>query len=185
MSSLLVASSVAVAGLMTGVGSLGMGAAPASGLTAKSCVSRNLRITLGTAQGTAGTIYYPIVFTNLGPFACSIFGVPAIQPVSGVHHRPVGPPARSLSMGEMPALHTLAKGQSVSVAFGVVETGNYAPSTCVAKAASGVQVSIGSFVHSRYVRLPINVCTARASTTTKLLAPVSPGTSRTFGVSQW
>ena len=169
-SSLLIATGVALAGFVGGAGSLGIGVAPAWGSSAPSCVSANLKVTLGIAQGTAGTIYYPIIVTNLGAGACSIFGVPAIQPVRGVHHEAVGPPARNLSMGEMPALHTLVTGQSVSVAFGVVETGNYTPSTCLAKAASGVRVSIGSFLHSRYVRLPIEVCTLRASTTTRLLA---------------
>lgn len=148
---------------------------PASAATIRSCVSADLRVTLGTAQGAAGTIYHPIVFTNVSSTPCSMFGVPVIQPVRGADHKDVGPLARNTSMGEMPALHTLSSGRSVSVAFGVTETGNYTPSACVARAADGVLVSIGNFLHSHFVHLPISVCAKRASTTTKLLTPGSKG----------
>ena len=63
----------------------------------------------------------------------------------------------------------MAKGQSVSVAFGVTETGNYAPSTCIMRSASGVVVTLGTFVSSRYVQLPITMCTKRTSITTRLI----------------
>jgi hypothetical protein len=175
MSSLLVATGLVAGGLVTGAGALGIAVAPAWGLNAKSCVSANLKVSLGTVQGTAGTIYHPIVFTNVGSFACTIFGVPVIQPVSGVGHRAIGPPARNLSMGEMPAMHLLVKGRSVSVAFGVTETGNYTRSTCVPRAADGVVVSVGSFLHSRYVHLPIDVCTKRTSISTKLITAGTTG----------
>jgi len=66
-----------------------------------------------------------------------LFGVPTIQPVIGAAHRALGPLAKNESMGEMPALHTLAVGASVSVAFGVVDTGNLTASTCGARRARG------------------------------------------------
>lgn len=142
----------------------------ASAMTIRSCVPMQIKVTLGTSQGTAGTIYYPIVFTNTGA-ACAIWGVPAIQPVVGTGHRSVGPFAHSLSMGMMPARQILATHRSVSVAFGVVDTGNYSPSICGAKPADGVNVLLGSFITKTYVHLPIKVCTKRTSTTTKLLVP--------------
>ena len=101
--------------------------------------------------------------------------MPTVQPVVGSAHRKVGPTARSQSMGEMPARHVIVKGRSVSVAFGVVETGNYTPSTCVARSASGVMVALGDFVHSTYVHLSIIVCTKRASITTRLITAGTTG----------
>jgi len=142
----------------------------ASAITIRSCVPMQIKVTHGASQGTAGTIYYPIVFTNSGA-ACAIWGVPAIQPVVGSGHRSVGPFAHSLSLGMMPVRQILATRRSVSVAFGVVETSNYTPSTCVAKSADGVLVTLGSFITKTYVHLPIKVCTKRTSTTTKLLVP--------------
>jgi hypothetical protein len=167
----IVSFSVLVGGLLAG----GLfGAAPSSSAAStgtKSCVSSQITVSRGTAQGTAGTTYYALVFTNTGASVCTLFGVPVIQPVIGPSHRPLGPLARNESMGEMPALHTLAHGASVSVAFGVADTGNYTASTCGARRVRGVVVKLGAFVRPTYLSLPITVCTKLASTTTRLVSP--------------
>ena len=166
-----------LAGGMFAGGLLGVvGSTAAAATGAKSCRSTQITVSRGVAQGTAGTSYYALVFTNTGPrvrtnaSACTLFGVPMIQPVIGPSHRPLGPPARNESMGEMPAMHTLAKGSSVSVAFGVVDPGNIGASACGARKARGVIVSLGSFVRPTYLSLPITVCTKVASTTTRLVS---------------
>jgi hypothetical protein len=170
MRSVLMAVSVCASSVLVG-GIAALGASTdASATSVMNCVPAQIAVTHGAANGAAGTIYYPIVFTNTGA-TCAIFGVPAIQPVAGTPHHPVGPLAQSLSMGQMPARHVIAKGQSVSVAFGVTETGNFTPSTCVARSASGVTVTLGTFVTPRFVHLPITVCSKRSSTTTKLITP--------------
>jgi hypothetical protein len=74
-------------------------------------------------------------------------------------------------MGEMPALHQLGQGRSVSVAVGVTDTGALSPKACAARKVSGVLVTLGSFVTNRYVKLPITVCSKMASVTTKLITP--------------
>ena len=170
----IVAVGLSVSGLMAGGSLPVIGSVAASAATARNCVSAQIVVTHGASQGTAGTIYYPLVFTNTGA-TCAIFGVPTVQPVVGSTHHKVGPMARNLSMGEMPARHVIAKGQSVSVAFGVVETGNYTPSTCVARSASGVMVALGDFVHSTYVHLAIIVCTKRIIITTRLITVGTTG----------
>ncbi len=158
------------------------GAAPLATLAASnasaavatpSCVASQLSVTIGRAQGTAGTTYYPIAFTNRGG-ACAIWGVPAIQPVAK-GRRALGPMARNTSMGMMPLRHVIKYGQSVSVAFGVVEAGNYPVSSCAPRRAIGVSVSLAPFVPATFRPLPITVCTLRASTTTRLLAPGANG----------
>lgn len=164
----VVAAVAMVAGAVVTAAGFGASESVASAATVGSCVSSQITVSHGAPQGTAGTTYVPIVFTNTGA-KCAIWGVPAVQPVAGSAHHAVGPAARSLSMGEMPARHLLAKGRSVSVAFGVVDTGNFTPSTCVARSANGVIVTLDSFVRSTYVHLPITVCTKRSSTTTRLI----------------
>ena len=164
----LLAVGISASAMAAGCSATISGALGASAATVRNCAPSQIVVTHGAADGTAGTTYYPIVFTNTGG-TCAIFGVPAIQPVAGSDHHAVGPLARSLSMGEMPVRHVIAKGQSVSVAFGVIETGNYTPSTCVAHSASGVVVTLGSFVSSRFVHLPISLCTKRDSITTRLI----------------
>jgi hypothetical protein len=149
----------------------------ASAAVHQSCVATRLRVSLGVAQGTAGTTYYPLVITNSGA-ACTIFGVAHVQPVMGGTKRsvvPVGPPARNESMGQMPVMHVVATGKSVSDAFGVVESGNYTPSACRPKNAGAVVVSMGDFVLHAYLPLKISVCTIKASTTTRLIAAGTTG----------
>jgi hypothetical protein len=168
MKRVLVAASVGLSSLVAS-GTMALSAATsASAAPVKNCAPAQITVTHGAADGTAGTTFYPIVFTNTGE-ACAIFGVPAIQPVAGRAHHAVGPLARSLSMGEMPARHVIAKGQAVSVAVGVIDAGNYTPSTCVMRSANGVEVTLGTFVSSRFVHLPITVCTKRSSVTTRLI----------------
>jgi hypothetical protein len=158
---------VLVAGAAPFAALASMGAASAASVT-PSCAATQLSVTIGRAQGTAGTTYYPIVFTNRGG-TCAIWGVPAIQPVA-TGRRALGPMAHNTSVGMMPVRHVIKYGQAVSVAFGVVETGNYPAASCAPRRAVGVSVSLGSFLPATYRPLSITVCTLRASTTTRLLA---------------
>ncbi len=157
--------SVLVAGATFIIPSLSASASAVAG----SCVPAQMSLSLGRPSGAAGTIYYPIVMTNRAR-QCAIWGVPAIQPVDATR-RALGPSARNTSMGEMPVRHVLAHGQSVSVGFGVSETGNYSRATCQPRVAHGVIVSLAPFVRPTYLALVISVCTREASTTTRLLAP--------------
>jgi Protein of unknown function (DUF4232) len=166
------------AGLLTSALVVSSGAigSVASATTVKNCAASHLKVSVGRAQGTAGTFYYPVVFTNEGP-TCAIFGVPVVQPVIGgsTHSTtPVGLAARNLSMGQMPALHVVTKGHSVSAAIGVVDTGNYSSSTCRPKTARAIVVNLGTFVSHHYLPLTISVCTKISSVTTRL---VSAGTT--------
>ncbi len=160
-------STIAAVALLGGVTLLSSSPALAA---APNCTSSQIKLTVGQSNGAAGTIYYPIIFTNKGG-TCVIWGVPAVQPVAGASHAKVGPAARNNSMGQMPARHTLKKGQSVNDPYGVGETANYSASTCGPKNASGVKVSLAGFVNPRYLALKISVCTKLASTHTQLLSP--------------
>ena len=150
---------VLVAGCVLGVAS---GDVVASAVAVPSCRPTQLIVSIGRPNGALGTIYYPIVFTNHGA-RCALWGVPRVQPV-GVGRRAVGPPARNESVGRMPVRHVVATKQSVSAALGVVETGNYPPSRCTARAVLGVEVSLPGFVPPTYRALRTTVCTRRVST---------------------
>lgn len=133
------------------------------------CSSSTIRVTVGRANGAAGTIYHPIIFTNRSAGACLISGVAALQPGNaGKDFVAVGPPATSDSMGMMGVLITLAPGQSASDDMGVVETGNYTASTCHPVTVNAVAVRLGS-ISSTVSFGPYSVCRARSSTTTRLL----------------
>jgi hypothetical protein len=165
----LLASDIAVAS-----GTLGAGA---STVGVNNCIPTHLKVSLGVAQGTAGTIYYPILFTNTGS-TCALWGVALVQPIVGgtSHSRvKVGPPARNVSIGEMPARQVVRTGHAVSDAYGVSESGNYTKSACLPRDAGAITVSLGNFIHPTYIVLKISVCTKLASTTTRLIVPGTTG----------
>ena len=155
-------------------GALGFGfatplsAARTARVASANCQPSQLRVSVAQPQGTAGTIYYPIVFANRGG-ACWIWGVPGIQPVVGAKRHPLGPRATNESVGRMPARHLLRHGAAVSVGYGVAESGNYPAVTCRARNASGVLVTLAPFIRPTYLALRISVCTRLASTHTQLL----------------
>jgi len=150
------------------------GASSTRASTPASCTPSQLTVHLGAPRGTAGTLYSAVIFTNRGA-SCALWGVPTIQPVTARTRRALGPSARNLSIGMMPARHVIARGQSVSAAMGVVDTNNYPARLCAARSAGGVVVSLGDFVHSRFVRRPLTVCTRRSSVTTRLLVSGTTG----------
>lgn len=159
-------------GVLAGVATLVGTGVLTSGATTTAvprCLSSQIRVSVGQSEGAAGTTFVPLVFTNEGA-ACALWGVPAIHAVTS-SHAAVGPTARSLSGGEMAARHVLTKGHAVSVALGVVDTGNYPAADCHARPASGVEVRLGTFVHETYLPMKISVCTTRASLTTQLVVP--------------
>lgn len=171
----IIASSTLLAASVLGLGPLSNAA---SAVTVTNCASSHLRVTLGSPQGAAGTIFHPIVITNVGPSACAVWGVPSVQPVIGGVHRsrvPVGPPAHNNSMGQMPVRLVVRPTRSVSAAYGVTESANYTRSRCVPRNAGAIVVSLGDFVQRAYVPLRISVCTRLASTRTQLIVAGSTG----------
>jgi hypothetical protein len=163
--SVLVAVGLVASSFVVG-GSVLVSVTTASATSFKPCTASQIKVTRGASQGTAGTSYTAIVFTNTGA-ACSIVGVPAVQPVVGATRRAQGPSARNGAPNQTPGVIVITKGHAASDAFGVVDTGAITPSNCVARKASGVLVTLGSYVHATYLRLAITVCTKQASTTTR------------------
>jgi len=144
------------------------------------CATTSLKLSIGQSDGAAGTIFYPLIFTNEGKTACSVSGVPDVQPVTGslanVAHILVGPRAtvRDLSSQGYGELFRLASGASASAAFGVVETGNFTPSQCVAAKFESLSVGfLGS--GTWWVPLASTTCTKLASTNISGVVPGNTG----------
>jgi Domain of unknown function (DUF4232) len=164
---------LASAALLAGTGVALAGSVPSGAAAVPRCRASHIVVSTGQSQGAAGTFYVPIIFTNRGA-ACALWGVPAAQPVNAARHA-VGPPSRNDSAGQMPARHVVARGGSVSSAFGYADTGNYPPNLCHARAAWGLRVSLGTFAGPTYVPLKMTVCTSRASTHVQLVVPGRTG----------
>jgi hypothetical protein len=77
---------------------------------ASPCTSSDLSVALGQGNGAAGTVYFPLTFTNTGGKLCSLDGYPGISLV-GSHGNQIGPPAGRAPLTS-PAVVALTPGQS-------------------------------------------------------------------------
>jgi hypothetical protein len=74
---------------------------------------------LGAGGGAAGTIFYPLEFSNTGRRTCSLFGFPGVSAVKNGHQ--VGTAA--IRSGPK-RLAVLRPGQTAHAVLGIVEAGN-------------------------------------------------------------
>jgi hypothetical protein len=86
------------------------------------CSDGNTYVWLALAQnGAAGTLYYPVEFTNLGSRACYLIGYPGVSAVAGATLRDVGPAAGRF--GAKPRRVTIGHDQTAHALLGIVQTG--------------------------------------------------------------
>ena len=107
-------------------------AAPAPGSpppAAPSCPTSGLRVSAGQANGAAGSIYYPLEFTNTSALACTLYGYPGVSFVTGTGGRQLG--GAAVRNATFPArLVTLGPGATAHASLQVVIAQNYPTATC-------------------------------------------------------
>lgn len=125
------------------------------------CATDALSVTLGQGQGAAGTFYSPILFTNSGSSACTLFGYPGVS-FTDSHHTQIGPSA-AREPGPKKVI-SLAPGQQASALLRRPDVGNYASSACHKQGARFLKVFPPGQTVAAYVALPsgTDVCTTSA-----------------------
>jgi hypothetical protein len=84
------------------------------------CRTKDLRVAVGQQNGAAGTIYYPLDFTNVSPAACSMYGYPGVAFVTAQGGSLVGAPAgRRMIGGITPTLVTLQPGATAHATLAI------------------------------------------------------------------
>jgi len=85
----------------------------------------------GQGNGTAGTTYYPLEFTNLSGHACSMHGFPGVSAISRTGKQ-LGSPASWGSAGGSgtPRTVIVAPGATVHAVLAYHDVGAYTPSAC-------------------------------------------------------
>jgi hypothetical protein len=113
----------------------------ATGSTAAAaCPTRDLAAHVGLAQGTAGSIYQVIYFTNLSNAPCTLYGYPGVSLAGGSPQVNQVGAAASRSTETAPTLVTIDAGQSANVTLRIVEAGNYPTGTCKPTATTFLQI---------------------------------------------
>jgi hypothetical protein len=102
------------------------------------CTVRDLDVSLGAEEGTAGTMYRPLMFTNTGGRTCTIQGFPGVSFVTGDDGHQVGEAATRVDPKGPPV--TLKPGDTANSAVGFVNIGNFDEATCQPTAVRGLRV---------------------------------------------
>ncbi|HMH94163.1 MAG TPA: DUF4232 domain-containing protein [Streptosporangiaceae bacterium] len=132
-------------------------APPTLGL-ADACSTSGLRVSLGGADGAAGSIYYPLDFRNVSGRACSLFGYPGVSFVAAPGTGQLGGAAvRNDTFG--PSLVTLAPGAIAHASVQVVVAQSYPAALCKPVAAHFLRVYPPGQLVPLYARLTATTCT--------------------------
>ena len=82
------------------------------------CATTGLRLTVGTPNGAAGTIFYPLDLTNTSGSACTMFGYPGVAFVSSPGGSQIGAPANR-RIAAAPTVITVAPGATAHATLAV------------------------------------------------------------------
>jgi Protein of unknown function (DUF4232) len=133
----------------------------ATGPTTSSCATSALKISLGPANGTAGTIFYPLKFVNTSKTSCTLTGYPGVSAVTS-SGKQIGNSA-SRSGGKFRTV-TLAPGKQQSSSIGIVDTSNFSASTCAPVTAAGLKIIPPNQSQSVTIKKKFSTCSSTTTT---------------------
>jgi hypothetical protein len=122
------------------------------------CAISTLDVWLNTTgNGTAGSIYYVLEFTNLSAHVCTLTGFPGVSAIN----LGGGQLGKAASRNPQRASRTvrLAPGGTANATLQIVEAGNFSPSACHLTTAAGLRVYAPGATVARTVPFPFSACT--------------------------
>jgi Protein of unknown function (DUF4232) len=120
------------------------------------CRAEVLDVRLGRSDGAAGTIFYPIIFTNSGPVRCTLTGYPGVSSVDA-QGRQIGAPAERVPPSPATTV-VLAPHGSASATYGQAQALNYPKSTCRPVTALALRIYAPNETRSRILALKHLAC---------------------------
>jgi septal ring-binding cell division protein DamX len=103
------------------------------------CTTGDLHLSVGAANGAAGSFYYPLQFTNTSAGTCTMYGYPGVALVSQPGGSVIG--AAAVRNPTFPAeVVTLAPGAVAHASLQVAVAENYSASACGPTTAHWLQV---------------------------------------------
>jgi Domain of unknown function (DUF4232) len=152
---LATAAALVIASAVTG------GPAQASAATPR-CPTAGLQVWLGVGVGgaAAGSVSYPMEFTNISGYTCHLYGFPGVSALhNGVQ---AGSPAHRASSGFGPeATVTLAPGATAHTALQITDVGNFPPSTCGPVTANELRVYPPGAFRSTIIPFTFRACSIK------------------------
>jgi Protein of unknown function (DUF4232) len=134
--------------------------APAGAVTPAappSCQTGGLVVWINTqSNGTAGTIFYTLNFTNLSGHACMLRGYPGVSAVN-LKGGTLGHPA-SRESGQIVKTVALTAGHTAHAVLGIVDIGALPTTTCPPTTAAGLRVFPPNQKASKVIPFPFPAC---------------------------
>jgi hypothetical protein len=132
-------------------------ATPASGAATPACQTGGLVVWINTqGNGTAGTIFYTLNFTNLSGHSCLLRGFPGVSAVN-LHGQKLGK-AAGRDSGQTVRSVTLTNGHTAHAVLGIVDIGVFSPSMCPPTTAAGLRVFPPNQKASKVIPFPFQAC---------------------------
>lgn len=129
--------------------------APRVTAIAPACQTPGLVVWLDTnGNGTAGSVYYHLEFTNLSGHPCTLNGFPFIRAIR-VNGQVLG---RRAAFAGVPHLVTIGRGRTVTALLQIVDAGAYSPSACHPVTAAGLRVYPPNQTRAKDVPFPFAAC---------------------------
>jgi hypothetical protein len=128
---------------------------------AAACPTRSLGAKVGVSQGTAGSIYTVIDFTNIGNVTGTLYGYPGVSLAGGTPVTQIGQAATE-SKATARALVTLKPGAVANALLQVVDAGNYPPATCVIANATYLQIYPPNQTTPIYLAFKSQACSSKS-----------------------
>jgi len=131
-------------------------AGPAGAAAPPACTTSGLVIWMNTeGDGTAGSVYYNLEFTNLSGHTCTMFDYPGVSAVN-LAGTQLGSAAHYSSVAK-PTVVTIAEGATASAVVQIVDVGVF-PGTCAPVHAAGLRVYPPDQTTAKIVPFPFLAC---------------------------
>lgn len=140
---------------------------------ARLCRAADVDLSLGKGEGTAGTQYRPLRFTNVGDTACVVHGYPGVSYVAGDDGHQVGPAAYRTGGKGDPV--TLQPGDTAHAAVGFVQVHNYDPAECQPTKVRGLRVYPPQETNSMFVPVQGTGCAGDPDGQQLTVRTIEPG----------
>ncbi|WP_433714420.1 DUF4232 domain-containing protein [Nocardia sp. CA-084685] len=137
-----------------------------SDAVAPQCRTSDLAAGLGPETAAAGTVAFPIVFTNNGSGPCVLEGFPGVSYVTGPDSAPVGAAAAREGTSSGPV--RLAPGGQASALVFAVNVGNIPTEQCRPVTVPGLRIYPPDNTASLYLERAATACGAGQVTTAQL-----------------
>lgn len=138
----------------------------AKGAPSNGCKTSALKVSLGRANGTAGTIFYPLRFVNTGNTSCTLRGYPGVSAVTK-SGKQIGNAAKRIQAKVKTV--TLAPGKRQSASVGIVEAGNFSKARCKPVTAAGLKVFPPNQSKAVTLKKKFSTCSSKSSTSLEVM----------------